>query len=86
MRRLIISLFLSLALVFPLVGSACAPKPMMSPADFYKANTVDLICVMSPGGGVDFSARIFASYWSEVTGGTMVVRNMPGGGGLVGAK
>lgn len=37
----------------------------------------------APGGGVDYSARLLASFWHTVTGGAMVVENKPGANGLV---
>lgn len=55
-----------------------------SVAEFYKKNTVTLIVGSNPGGGADFSSRLIANFWNVVTGGTMVVKNMPGAGGLVG--
>ncbi|MFC2008349.1 Bug family tripartite tricarboxylate transporter substrate binding protein [Chloroflexota bacterium] len=56
----------------------------MSAADFYKENTLTVVCLMSPGGGFDFVSRVFASYWSNYAGGPAVVKNVTGGGGLVG--
>lgn len=85
MRKGII-IFLGLVLSLALVVGACAPKAptAATPADFYKANTVTMICPYSAGGGTDFAARIFASFWTEVTGGPMVVKNVTGAGGLTG--
>lgn len=54
-----------------------------SPADFYKKNTVTILVNSKPGGGSDFMGRLFATYWSKVTGGRMIVKNEDGGGGLV---
>jgi tripartite-type tricarboxylate transporter receptor subunit TctC len=59
-----------------------APAPQ-SAADFYKDKTVTLIVGFSPGGGFDYIARTFASYWPDYAGGPMVVKNMKGGAGLV---
>lgn len=70
-----------LCLVF-LCGGAWAAKE--SVAEFYKKNTVTLIVGSGPGAGSDFASRLIANYWKEVTGGTMIVKNMPGAGGLVG--
>ncbi len=60
-----------------------APKPL-SPADFYAKEKVTLIVTFGAGGGTDYAGRLFASYWSEVAGGPMVIRNKTGGGGLEG--
>jgi len=97
MRNFIVSLFLALILVnITCVETTAAtqtptptpaPKPVASAgsaADFYKDNTVTLLCAMSPGGSMDIAARLYASFWSQVTGGNMIVKNMTGGGGLVG--
>lgn len=65
--------------------SAAAPAGV-SAADFYKANVVTLIVPYSPGGGADFAARLFANYWTETTGGRMIVDNKSGAGGVVGAN
>ena len=83
-KSIIILLTSSLSLV--LVLGACTPKPKaVSVEDFFKTNTVTVIANGSIGGGTDFAARLFASYWAEVTGGpAMPVRVMPGGGGIEG--
>ncbi len=61
------------------------PKPppaSVSPAEFFKEKTVILIVNSKPGGGTDYISRLVASYWTTVTGGSMVIKNEPGGGGL----
>jgi tripartite-type tricarboxylate transporter receptor subunit TctC len=86
MRRLTINLVL-LVLILGIAVAICAKQaPAESAADFYKKNMVNLIVPHSPGGGTDFNARLFAAFWPKVTGGKMVVRNMPGGGTLVGTN
>ena len=55
-----------------------------SPEEFYKKNTVTLIVASAPGAGADFSGRLIAAYWKDVTGGTMEVKNIAGGGGIAG--
>lgn len=83
MRRwtmIIMALGLSLALL----SGACAPAAPKNPADFYAQKTVTLTVISKPGGGGDFAARLLASYWTEATGGTMVVKNITGAGGLLG--
>ncbi|MAF48133.1 MAG: hypothetical protein QGH73_12595 [Rhodospirillales bacterium] len=68
------------ALTLPLMamasGAAAAP--------FYKGKTLNLIVGYSPGGGSDLMCRLFARHLAGHTPGkpTIVVRNMPGGGGL----
>lgn len=85
MRRLVIVLLVTVLLGLTLVAGACAPKEQkVSAADFYKSNTVTLICSFGAGGGFDIVARIFAAYWPNYAGGPMVVDNMTGGAGIVG--
>lgn len=68
-----------------LVAGACTPKGPDSPAEFYANKTVTLVVPYPPGGGTDYGARLFANYWSQATkGGTMIIDNKPGGGGLEG--
>ncbi|MBI4286342.1 MAG: hypothetical protein HY670_10680 [Chloroflexi bacterium] len=63
------------------------PAPTPTPtavgvADFYKDKRVTMGVAYAPGGGVDYSSRVFASFWPTFTGGAMVVENKPGAGGL----
>lgn len=62
------------------------PKPETA-EEFYGKNKVTVIVPYNLGGGTDFGARIFTSVWPEfVPGGTMVIKNMPGAGGVIGAN
>lgn len=45
--------------------------------------TINVIIGASPGGDTDFNARTFARYFEQVTGGSMVITNMPGGGATI---
>ena len=87
MRRIVITI-IGLVAILALGVGACAPSSeSMNAADFYKNNTTTCVVTFSPGGGVDFGARLVASYWSEVTDGpAMKVKNMTGAGGLVGGN
>lgn len=53
-------------------------------ADFFKGKTINLVVTYSPGGGYDTYARLLAPYLQKYTGATVVVKNVTGGGGLVG--
>jgi len=78
---------LSLLLVLPMVGGfSKVQAKSMSAAEFYAEEKVTIMVGFSPGGGTDYAARLFASYWSDVTGGSMVVKNMPGAAGIIGAN
>ena len=48
----------------------------ISPAEFYKKNTLTMYIGFSPGGGTDYVSRLFASYWPKVTdGGKIAAKN-----------
>jgi tripartite-type tricarboxylate transporter receptor subunit TctC len=63
------------------VGAAFA----QSPAEFYKDKTVTFYVGLSSGGGYDVNARLVARHIGKYIPGNpqVIVRNMPGGGGLV---
>jgi tripartite-type tricarboxylate transporter receptor subunit TctC len=64
-----------------MAGSAGA----QSPAEFFKDKTVTFYVGLSAGGGYDVNARLVAKHIGKYIPGnpTVIVRNMPGGGGLV---
>lgn len=67
--------------------TASAPAPTgVSAADFFRSNVVSIVVPYVPGGTTDIAARVFASYWTEATGGRMIVENKDGGGGIFGAN
>ena len=73
------SAFMLSALVMATPGFA------QSPADFYKGKTVTIYVGLSAGGGYDTNARLVGRHIGKYIPGnpTVVVRNMPGAGGLV---
>lgn len=93
---------LAVVLVIGLIFAGCAqpapaPKPTPTPtpapapkADtttpFYKDNNVSLVITHGAGGGVDLLGRIVAVFWNKFTGGTMLVKNVTGAGGVLGAN
>ena len=56
--------------------------------DFFKGKAIDLIVASTPGGGYDAMARVYARHLPRYIPGapSVVVRNMPGAGGLVAAN
>ena len=76
------------------VGTAAAcgqPGGDATPAaavDFYQGNTVSIIVGSGAGGGFDTTARLVARHIARHIPGapTVIVVNMPGGGGLVAAN
>lgn len=47
---------------------------------------VQVVVIANPGGDTDFNARMMAKYFNEITGKTMVVTNVAGGGGTLAAE
>ncbi len=84
MRKSIIIITVLVLSLMLFVG-ACAPKEEAATVeDFYRDNRVTLIANGGQGGGTTYSARLFASYWTEYGGGPMLVKVMSGGGGIEG--
>ncbi len=83
MKRVISNLVVMVIVAGLLLGLGYAKSVgAESVSDFYKNNTVTLLVTYPPGGGTDFGARIISAYWNQVTGGTMIVKNMAGAGGM----
>jgi tripartite-type tricarboxylate transporter receptor subunit TctC len=56
-------------------------------AAFYKGKTLTYVVATAAGGGYDFYARLIAEYMQpNLPGVTIVVKNMPGAGHLIGAN
>ena len=57
-------------------------------ADFYRNRQLDIVVGTGPGGGYDANARLLARHLGRHVPGnpTVVVNNMPGGGGIVAAN
>lgn len=73
--------------VFTVAALAAAPAAAQTGADFYKGKTVTYIAATSPGGGYDTYARLVAEYLQKhLTGSTVVIKNMPGAGHIIGAN
>ena len=60
---------------------------LLAPAAMAQADwpnrPINVIIGASPGGDTDFNARTFARYFEQITGGSMVITNMPGGGATI---
>ncbi|OZI37439.1 hypothetical protein CAL29_03240 [Bordetella genomosp. 10] len=54
-------------------------------AEVYPSKPVRLIAPAPAGGGTDFLARQYAMHWSEHTGQTVIVENISGANGNIGA-
>lgn len=67
------------------LGSAAAHA--QSGAEFFKGKTLTYIVATSPGGGYDNYGRLITEYMQKnLPGVTIVVKNMPGAGHLIGAN
>src|SRR6516162_6555139 len=71
---------LSAALLCATLGAARAQDAERA---FFSGKTVRLVVGFGPGGGYDAYARMIAPYLSRALGGSVVVENQPGAGGLV---
>ncbi len=52
----------------------------------YPARPVQIIVPYNAGGGTDLAARVLAQTLEKYLGGTVIVRNQPGGGGSIGTS
>lgn len=53
-------------------------------AEKYPNRPVSIVVTFAPGGVASLTARIWATYLEKYLGGTFVVDNRPGGGGVIG--
>jgi tripartite-type tricarboxylate transporter receptor subunit TctC len=65
--------------------ATAAPAFAQAPAELYKGQTITIYVGLSSGGGYDLNARLLAKHLGRYIPGQpqVIVRNMPGGGGLV---
>lgn len=85
MKRLSFVL-VSILIVAGIIFGSQTPALSQDAAAFYKGKTVTFIVPYSAGGGYDFYARFMAPHLEKYTGCTIVIKNKPGGGGVVGAN
>src|SRR5437016_1397788 len=69
----------------PVVALVAAPAGSQTVADFYRGKTLTMVVGTSPGGDYDLRLRMVGRHIGRHIPGnpTIVVNNMPGGGGLV---
>ncbi len=80
-RQVILILFMATVL---LVGHPIPFSHAQDAASFYKGKIIEFIVGFSAGGGVDISSRVMASAMGKYGNCTVVVRNVPGAGGILG--
>jgi len=76
------------AICASLVSAAIAFSASAFSADEVKWPTrpVQVVVIANPGGDTDFNARTMAKYFNQITGKSMVVTNIAGGGGTLAAE
>ena len=78
--------FLTLLCATLALGMTATPGWAQDP--FYKGKRLTVLVNYAPGGATDAEARVFARHFGRVLDGqpNVVIQNMEGAGGLVGAK
>ena len=76
---------LSTSAALTLALATAQPAAAQAPAEFFKGKTLTIYVGLSAGGGYDMNARLLSRHFGKYIPGnpTVVVRNMPGAGGLV---
>jgi putative tricarboxylic transport membrane protein len=68
-------------------GAAGAPSGSEAGTAFYRDKTVTVVVATKPGGGYDTYGRLLARYMPKyLPGSRFIVRNIPGGGHIIGAN
>lgn len=70
------------------IGAGAGPARAETPAEFYKGKTVSIVIGTSAGNDYDLRGRLIGKYLQRYIPGqpTVVVRNMPGAGGITAAN
>jgi len=68
-----------------LAATAVIASPAIVRAQSFPSRPIKLICPWSTGGTTDVVVRAIADSASKVLGGTVIVENKPGAGGILGA-
>jgi tripartite-type tricarboxylate transporter receptor subunit TctC len=72
------------AIIAHFFGIACSTAPAL--AQDWPTHSLTMVVPWAAGGGTDIMGRIMARRMSEILGQTVIVENLPGGGGMVGAS
>ena len=78
------ALVLVLTVALSLTVATATTVQAADPAGFYKGKNLVLVVPYKPGGGYDTWGRLLAPYLSKYTGARVIVKNMPGAGGMLG--
>lgn len=69
------------------LAALSCPASAESGAAFFNGKTISYIVATDPGGGYDTNGRLVAEFMQKhLPGSTIVVRNMPGAGQIIGAN
>lgn len=82
--KTILTCMLAILLIVLAISEKSPAQTASKEAAFYKGKVITFIVPYSPGGGYDAYARMIAPYLEKYTGGTVIVKNVPGGGTLTG--
>src|SRR5437762_8515163 len=77
-----------LAAIGVLLAVSTAVHAQGSATDFFRGRTITLVVATGAGNGIDLLARVVAAHLGRHVPGNpaVVVRNMPGAGGMVGLQ
>jgi tripartite-type tricarboxylate transporter receptor subunit TctC len=77
----------SLVATCGVLGCGSRPEPQADPARFFESRTLTYVVATDPGGGYDTYGRLVAQYLGKhLKAARVLVRNVPGGGHIVGAN
>jgi len=80
-RQVILTLLMVTVL---LVGHPIMFSHAQDATSFYKGKVIEFVVGFSAGGGQDVTSRVMAAAWGKYANCAVVVRNMPGAGGILG--
>jgi len=87
LKNLFLCFFVVTVLLLTLGGRETVQSASPKEAEFYKGKVVDGIVPYKTGGGYDNWVRAISLFFGKYAGGaTLVTKNMPGAGGLVGTN
>jgi len=79
--------FVCLVLAAAAAGCSTGPAPALNPREFFAGKTLTYIVATEAGGGYDTYGRLVSQYLAKYLGaGRVVVKNIPGGGHIVGTN
>lgn len=86
-QRFAIPVVLFIAFFLTAIGVMdAAAQSQADAAAYYKGKNLNFIVPYKPGGGYDTYSRILRPYLEKYTGARVVIRNVPGAGGMLGVN